>query len=408
MSHRDGIAGPREGVITGPARIDASVKSLVRRLQPGDIAVIDALDLDRASAEALAACRPAAVLNVQPSISGRYPTGGASVLADAGVPLVDRVDASILSLREGSFAEVDLRGGDGRDGAGSAAGTEPEGDDATGPGRARIELAAREFEGIVMDRLAIADALTDARAGLQTQLSVFTASAMDVVERSGGALLRGEGLPAEGIDLHDKHVVVIAPGYDVSGALRSIRAYLRDHKPIVIAVGEAAELARKAGCQPHVIVGSTEAVSEATLSKARHVIAHTGTGAADADERRLGELQRDHASSDLAVASEDLAILVAAHGGAKAIVTVGIDADLTELLESGRPDAAGTFLARLNVGSRLVDARTLGTVYRPRWTGASIAVAVVLAVTALAAALWANAESRTWIEGVLGAAGAAS
>ena len=75
--------------VTGVVRLDRRTKNLTKRLHPGDIAVIDHLDLDRVSAEALVACRAAAVLNVAPSISGRYPNLGPEILVEAGIPLLD-------------------------------------------------------------------------------------------------------------------------------------------------------------------------------------------------------------------------------------------------------------------------------------------------------------------------------
>lgn len=453
MSRRDGVPSAREGVVIGPIRIDASVRALARRVQPGDVAVIDVLDLDRASAEALAAARPAAVLNVQQSISGRYPAGGASVLVDAGIPLVDRVDAAILTQRDGLVAVIDflaLAAADAASGGEAGApGTQeseapaaapgkgsrkrkglaspgdadasraPDGpadidapgdaarDDAPDPDsglwRARIEIGGLELRGCVMDAHAIAAAMQEARSGMSTQLAVFTANAMDVVERAGAALLEGEGLPEPGVELRGRHVVVVAPGFGAAKALRSIRPYLRDHRPVVIAVGEAAETARKAGCQPHVVIGSTEGLSEPTVAKARHVISHGGSaGAADPNEARMVALRRSHATSDLAIASEDLALLVAAKGGAEAIVTVGVDATFPDLLDSGRPDAAGTFLARLSVGARLIDARALAAVYRPRWFGGAVVASLLLAVAALGAALWVNEDARAWISSLLG------
>src|SRR5690606_24365794 len=84
--------------ITGPARVDPRTKNLTKRLQPGDIAVIDHLDIDRVSAEALVACRPALVLNAARSTSGRYPNLGPGILLEAGVPLVDDLGPDVMSL----------------------------------------------------------------------------------------------------------------------------------------------------------------------------------------------------------------------------------------------------------------------------------------------------------------------
>src|SRR3954453_4665226 len=75
--------------VTAVARIDRRTKRLTKRLQAGEIAIIDHVDIDRVSGEALVACGAAAVVNVAASISGRYPNLGPSILLEAGVPLVD-------------------------------------------------------------------------------------------------------------------------------------------------------------------------------------------------------------------------------------------------------------------------------------------------------------------------------
>jgi uncharacterized membrane-anchored protein len=59
--------------IQGMLRADRRTKELVKRLRPGDIAVIHHTDLDATAARALLDCRVNAVVNAVPSISGRYP-----------------------------------------------------------------------------------------------------------------------------------------------------------------------------------------------------------------------------------------------------------------------------------------------------------------------------------------------
>ena len=61
LSLRQRRAAPEEPGLHGPVRVDPRTKNLTKRLRPGDVAVIDHLDIDRVSAEALAACRPVAV-----------------------------------------------------------------------------------------------------------------------------------------------------------------------------------------------------------------------------------------------------------------------------------------------------------------------------------------------------------
>ena len=93
--------------VAGPARLDKRTKDLTKRLRPGDIAIIDHIDLDRVSAEALVACQVAAVVNVAPSISGRYPNLGPEVLLAAGVPVIDDVGPDVFSqVRDGDRVRV--------------------------------------------------------------------------------------------------------------------------------------------------------------------------------------------------------------------------------------------------------------------------------------------------------------
>src|ERR671923_2300837 len=74
--------------VCGAARLDHRTKLLTKRLRPGDIAIIDHLDLDRVSAEALVAGGVKAVVNAAPSISGRYPNHGPDILLAAGITLI--------------------------------------------------------------------------------------------------------------------------------------------------------------------------------------------------------------------------------------------------------------------------------------------------------------------------------
>src|SRR5690625_5982846 len=97
---------PPEGALLS-VRVDGRTKSLTKRLQPGEIAVIDHLDIDRVSAEALVACRPAAVLNAARSTSGRYPNLGPQIIVESGIPLIDDLGGAVMSLREGRPVRVE-------------------------------------------------------------------------------------------------------------------------------------------------------------------------------------------------------------------------------------------------------------------------------------------------------------
>src|SRR3954467_1229584 len=94
--------------VAGTVRLDRRTKNLTKRLRPGDIAVIDHVDIDRVSADALVGCGVAAVVNAAPSISGRYPNLGPEILINAGIPLLDDVGREVFArLKEGEQVRLD-------------------------------------------------------------------------------------------------------------------------------------------------------------------------------------------------------------------------------------------------------------------------------------------------------------
>ena len=102
-------AGPKPGV-TGTARVDRDIDRLLRRVGPGDIVILDALDLDRITADALVEAEVAAVVNASSSISGRYPNLGPEVLVANGVTLIDETGPEVFKkVKDG--AKVRLHNG---------------------------------------------------------------------------------------------------------------------------------------------------------------------------------------------------------------------------------------------------------------------------------------------------------
>ena len=93
--------------IRGTARLGRRTKDLVKRLGPGDVAVIDHLNLDRIAAEELAACGARAALNAAPSSDGTYPNTGPLALVRAGVPLIDAGPELFDRIADGDQLEID-------------------------------------------------------------------------------------------------------------------------------------------------------------------------------------------------------------------------------------------------------------------------------------------------------------
>src|ERR1700744_429455 len=101
---------PARPGLVGTARVDRNIDRLLRRVCPGDIVVLDVLDLDRITADALVEADIAAVVNASPSVSGRYPNLGPEVLVTNGVTLIDETGPDVFKkIKDG--AKVRLHNG---------------------------------------------------------------------------------------------------------------------------------------------------------------------------------------------------------------------------------------------------------------------------------------------------------
>jgi uncharacterized membrane-anchored protein len=371
---RRGRTRETEAGAIGTARLDRRTKNLTKRLRPGDVAVIDHVDIDRVSADALVACRVAAVVNAAPSISGRYPNLGPEIIVAAGIPLLDDVGKDVFAkLKEGTHVRLE--------------GNQLLSDDGT-------VLAA----GKVQDRDAVAQAMTDAKAGLSTQLEAFAANTMEYMKRERALLLDGVGVPDVSTDLDGRHALIVVRGYDYKEDLQALRSYIRDYRPVLIGVDGGADALREAGYQPDMIVGDMDSVSDETLTCGAEVVVHAYADGRAPGLARVQDLGVEAVTFPATGTSEDIAMLLADEKGAKLIVAVGTHATLVEFLDKGRGGMASTFLTRLRLGGKLVDAKGVSRLYRSRISTAALVVLVLAAFVAIGSALAVSAAGRVYFD----------
>jgi uncharacterized membrane-anchored protein len=345
------------GTTTGTVRVDRRTRRLAGRLRPGDIALIDHVDLDRPAAEVLVAARVAAVLNARPSISGRIPNLGPQLLIGAGIELVD-------DLGDGVFQQV-------RDG-----------DEVTVYGSTVLRNGTAVAYGVRQDAESVAKAVSDARDGLSVQLEAFAATAVEYVRRQRGLFLDGLSLPRLRTRVDGRPCVVVLRRPADRSELKDLARYLADVEPVLIGVDAGADALLESGHQPDLVVGDLESVSDRALRCGAELVARTGVDGRTPGAARLGALNLRAVAVPAAATPEDFGLLLADAAGASLIVAVGGRADLTELLDHGRTGAASAFLTRVKLGERLVDARTVARLHRPR---ASPGTVVALAGTAIIA-----------------------
>lgn len=329
--------------LRGPARCDRRTKALIKRLKPGDIAVIDHADLDGLAARALVDARVAAVVNAQPFISGKYPNRGPSVLAAAQIPLFQLSDPSKFSgLRDGVALSVDAGGG-------------------LYQGEAFADALT------LWDDAKITEATAAARANLGAELEKFARNTLQYLDADKDLLLDPTDVPAlRRVRLSGRHALVVVRGEGYKEDLALMRGYLTDYKPVLIAVDGAADALVEIGQRPDIILGDMDSVSDAALRSGAQIIVHAYKNGSAPGLDRVKALGLTADLFAVPGTSEDAALLLAYEHGADLIVALGTHSNLEDFLDKGRAGMASTYLVRLKVGPRLVDARGVFKLYQPR------------------------------------------
>jgi len=344
--------------IVGVARVDPRTKVLVKRLNPGDIAVIDHADLDRVSADELIDCRVAAVVNAAKSITGRYPNLGPRLLLEAGIPLLDDVGSDVLiRVSEGAVVRLD----------GDVLFT---GDQAVA-------------KGVLQDETTLAKSMQQAADGVTTQIDSFAANTLEFLRHEVDLLTSGIQLPELGTSMDGRHVLVVVRGYRYREDLRALRPYIREYRPVMLAVDGGADALLEAGYRPDVIIGDMDSVTDDALCSGAELVVHAYPDGRAPGLARLQSLGLDAVPLPAAGTSEDVALLVADACGASLIAVVGTHWTLEEFLDKGRPGMASTFLTHLRVGGKLVNARGVHQLYQSRISGWALLVLVLAAAVTL-------------------------
>jgi uncharacterized membrane-anchored protein len=365
--------------VTGTARLGKRTKDLTKRLQPGDIAIIDHEDIDRVAAEALVERAPAAVLNVAASTSGRYPNAGPRILLDADIPLVDALGPAVFDgIRDGQ--RITVRGGE----------VLLEG-----------ELVAR---GARQDEASVAASLEVARAGLSEQLEMFAENTLEHMLRERDLLLDGIGAPDVRTALDGRPALIVVRGYHYKEDLATLRPFLRENRPVIIGVDGGADAVIEAGFRPDMIIGDMDSVSDRALRSGSELVVHAYRDGRAPGLERLEALgvAEDAIVFPASGTSEDIAMLLADEKGASVIVAVGTHGTLEEFLDKGRAGMSSTFLTRLRIGSKLVDAKGVSRLYRQRISTFQLVLLALAGLFALAVALWATPGGQALVQ-ILGA-----
>jgi uncharacterized membrane-anchored protein len=353
----DGLPG-----VTATARLDHRTKSLVNRLCPGEIAIIDHADLDLTGADALIGRQVAAVVNAVPSISGRYPNRGPQHLLDAGIPLIDDCGPEVFDrVKEGQCVRLD---GD----------TLYLGDQVVAKGRQQ-------------DAESVAAAMAEAKVNVAAEIEAFATNTLEYIKHEYPLLIDGIGIPELKTRLNGRDALVVVRGYHHREDIATLRSYIRDRRPVLVGVDGGADALLEAGYRPQLIVGDMDSVSDGALTCGAEIVVHAYPDGSAPGLPRVKALGLDPVLCPASGTSEDIALLLADEMGASLIVAVGMHHTAIEFLDKGRSGMASTFLTRLRVDDKVVDAKGVSRLYQSRIPASAVVPLVLAAVIAIVVAL---------------------
>jgi uncharacterized membrane-anchored protein len=338
-------------------------KDLAARLLPGEIAVIDHSDIDRIAAEGLIQAQVGAVVNASQSISGRYPNLGPLLLISAGIPLLDAAGPQVMEIPEGTRLVIE------------------------GEKLVRADDGSVAAKGHLLDLETVERLMDEAKRDISGELERFAQNTIEYIKDERDVLLEAIRLPETRTDFNGRHVLVVVRGYDYKEDLQALRSYIREVRPLLVAVDGGADALLDMGLKPDLIIGDMDSVTtEALLSGAELVVHAYAGGYAPGLERLQALGVKDAVLYEATGTSEDIALLMAHERGAELIVAVGTHANLIEFLDKGRKGMASTFLVRLRVGPILVDAKGVSRLYRGRIRRKDLMMLLVAAVVCLVVA----------------------
>ncbi|HEX3032188.1 MAG TPA: putative cytokinetic ring protein SteA [Bacillota bacterium] len=323
---------------SGIAKGDLRTKNLIKRLRPGEIAIIAHQDLDELAAQSLVRCKPLAVINEQSFISGSYPNLGPQVLLQAEIPMLETEPGLLGKVAEGEKISLTQDG-------------------------EILGSAGRLGRYRVLEREQALGKMQATSTRMSIILEDFVQNTLEYAGSESKSILRDLELPPVSTRFKGRHTLIVVRGRDYREDLQAIRSYVREVRPVLVGVDGGADALLEFGLKPELIVGDMDSISDQALACGAEIVVH-----AYSDGRAPG-LQRVEAMGlpcyTLAApgTSEDVAMLLAWQLGTELIVAVGTHSHMIDFLEKGRKGMASTFLVRLKVGPLLVDAKGVSKLY---------------------------------------------
>lgn len=346
--------------IKGIIKKDKKTKNLVNRLKPGNIALIHHRDLDELAAISLVEAKVKCILNADKTISGRYNNQGPKILINAGIPIYELEDSNIFDdIIEGQTSKI----------------------------MGNKIIIDGNTVGLcnILDENKINQLLQKGYENTERELKYFIENTLEYASREKDVLLGNLDIPSIKVRIDKRHVLVVARGKDYKKDLCAIKAYIKEKKPVLIGVDGGGDALMEFGYIPDIVVGDMDSISDKCLRLTKEIIVHAYQNGESPGLLRVNNLGLKSVIFSAPGTSEDVALLLAHSNNADLIVAVGTHSSMIDFLEKGRKGMASTFLVRLKVGSKLVDAKGVNELYKSNLKmkyvlGLAIAAAIPLLV----------------------------
>lgn len=364
--------------ISGSILCGPRTKDLAKIIQPGQIAVIDHADLDRVAAESLVQAKVSGVINLSKSITGRYPNGGPSVLQKAKVPLVDCIQADLNDLQGFASVDIDLDECQIRFIGGA------------GP---------QQYPVYKWDKSSIDVALEESRENIGNELKAFATNTLEYIDKEVDEFFAPVEVPDLKTQFKGRHCLVVVRGHDYKKDLQTLKPYIKEYLPVIIAVDGGADALLEVGLKADIIIGDFDSVTEEALDGPEliHHVHRDGRAPGREELEAFGRPYKEFISNGM---SEDVAMLMAYEAGAELIVAVGTHGTMVELLDKGRRGMASTFLTRTRLGPVLVDAKGVSRLYEGRVRRRDVALLVISALIVVITMVVVAEPLRVFLSGL--------
>ncbi len=314
-------------------------KELIKRLLPGDYALIKHADIDWVAAEALERKSVGGVINAKPFITGTYPNLGPSYLLKHHILMWEITESDFFAVPDLCEAKIN---------------------------KSELVVGEKSYFLKAISEEEIEAGLALARENLPLRLSEFANNTLEYAKQEMALLTKELPLDKLKVKIEGKEAVVVTRGKDYREDLVAIRSFIEDRHPVLVGVDGGADALLEMGYQPDLIIGDMDSVSDRALKLGKELVVHAYLDGKAPGTERLEKVGLKSLVIPCEGTSEDLALLIMQQLKATLIVTVGSHSNMIDFLEKGRKGMASTFLTRLRVGDRIVEAKGLSVIYRAR------------------------------------------